>query len=78
MKQLFNLINSLLSEYPQTQSGVISCVTDWDLNAAIDNAEDDVKLIFDNETLAVPDDSKFTIDQNTKVSIFLFIEVHIP
>ena len=63
----------VFSVYPKTQSGVNLLVDEWDFDAAVDNAPEDVKEIFHRETLAIPDNTQFSIDLNEKVSMnFVF------
>ena len=49
-------------------------VEEWDFDAAVDNAPEDVKEIFHRETLAIPDNTPFSIELNEKVSMNILFE----
>ena len=54
------------SVYSMTKAGVNAMTEDLDLVEEVERAPDLIQSIFKNETLAYPDDSRRTIEQNTK------------
>ena len=61
-----NTVFLFILVYSQSKAGVLAMTEDLDFSEELEKAPELIREIFQKQTLGVPDESKLTIEQNTK------------